>query len=197
MKDLEKYIQTYFGIQRDDLEKIASLFTPQKIAKGDYYLKQGMYCQTLSFIRSGLFRIYAPQDGKEITQWISGKDYFITELSSFIFNTPAKWNIQALSDTTLYTINKESYQKLGIMVPKWHELEKLFIARCFSILEDRIFNLLSLSAEERYQSFFTAYPELFNQVPLQYIASLLGMTPETFSRIRKKPQVSDTSKHIP
>ena len=189
MKDLELYIQSYFGIQQEDLNRIASLFSSHELSKGDFYLKQGMYCQTLSFIRTGLLRIYAPHDGKEITQWISGKDYFITELSSFIFNTPAKWNIQVLSDTTLYTINKENYQKLGKLVPKWHELEKLFIARCFSILEDRIFSLLSLPAEERYRNFFATYPELFNQVPLQYIASLLGMTPETFSRIRKKSMV--------
>jgi CRP-like cAMP-binding protein len=194
MKDLEIYIQTYFGIPQEDLAKIARLFEPQEIAKGDFYLKHGMYCQTLSFIRSGLLRIYATYDGKEITQWICGKDYFITELSSLIFGTPSKFNIQALSNTTLYTISKENYLKLGLMVPKWNELEKLFVARCFSTLEDRIFSLLSMPAEERYKFFFAAYPELFNQVPLQYIASLLGMTPETFSRIRKKAQVSDTSK---
>ena len=186
MKDLEVYIQRYFGIPQDDLKKIASLFFPQFISKGEFYLKQGMYCQTLSFIRTGLFRIYAPKAGKDITQWISGSDYFITELSSLVFHTPSKWNIQALTDSELYTINKENYQQLGMIVPKWHELEKLFIARCFNTMEERIFALLSQSAEERYETFFKAYPELFNQVPLHYIASLLNMTPETFSRIRKK-----------
>jgi CRP-like cAMP-binding protein len=65
-------------------------------------------------------------------------------------------------------------------------LEKLFIARCFIMLEDRIFTHLSMTAEERYNFFFENNKELFNQVPLQYIASMLGMTPETFSRIRKK-----------
>ncbi|HEY5823130.1 MAG TPA: cyclic nucleotide-binding protein, partial [Cyclobacteriaceae bacterium] len=64
--------------------------------------------------------------------------------------------------------------------------EKLFMVRCFSIMEDRIFGHLSMSAEERYQFFFNQNKELFNQVPLQYLASMLGMTPETFSRIRKK-----------
>ena len=186
MKDLEIYIQRYFGIPQNDLEKIASLFIPHLLSKGEFYLKQGMYCQTLSFIRSGLLRIYAPKDGKDVTQWISGKDYFITELSSLVFQTPSKWNIQALSACELYTISKENYQKIGQIVPKWHELEKLFIARCFNTMEERIFALLSQSAEERYETFFLSYPELFNQVPLQYIASLLNMTPETFSRIRKK-----------
>jgi CRP-like cAMP-binding protein len=65
-------------------------------------------------------------------------------------------------------------------------LEKLFIAKCFAILEDRIFSHLSMTAEERYHFFFGNNKVLFNQVPLQYIASMLGMTPETFSRIRKR-----------
>lgn len=106
-----------------------------------------------------------------------------------LFETPARWTIQALTEATLYTINREDYIKIGNLVPQWHELEKFFIAKCFTILEERIFSHLSMSAEERYHFFFENNKELFNQVPLQYIASMLGMTPETFSRIRKK-QVS-------
>ena len=95
--------------------------------------------------------------------------------------------IQALADTELYSITKEDYKLIGDLVPRWHELEKLFIVRCFIILEERIFSHLSMTAEERYHFFYQHNRELFNQVPLQYIASMLGMTPETFSRIRKKP----------
>ena len=75
------------------------------------------------------------------------------------------------------------------MVPKWVELEKMFITKCFSILEDRILQHLSLSAEERYNQLFEFNKELFNVVPLQYLASMLGMAPETLSRIRKKSMV--------
>jgi hypothetical protein len=77
------------------------------------------------------------------------------------------------------------------LIPEWHRLEKLFIAKCFTMLEDRIFRHLSMSAEERYQFFFHHDKELLNQVPLQYIASMLGMTPETFSRIRKTLKNTD------
>jgi CRP-like cAMP-binding protein len=83
-------------------------------------------------------------------------------------------------------ITVEDYKKIEKLVPTWNVLEKLFIVRCFAMLEDRIFSHLSMSAEERYTFFFENNRELFNQVPLQYIASMLGMTPETFSRIRKK-----------
>jgi len=133
-----------------------------------------------------LLRIYVKDQNKEVTQWISTAGYFVTDLSSLVFQNPARWTIQALSDVELYTISRNDYNCIGKLIPDWHQLEKLFIAKCFTMLEDRIFSHLSMSAEERYAFFFEHNKELFNQVPLQYIASMLGMTPETFSRIRKK-----------
>ncbi len=186
MTELEQYIHSYFGIRIADMAIITSLFKSQSLRKGDFFLSTGKSCDKLSFIKTGLLRIYREDDGKEVTQWISTKGYFLTDLSSLVFGTPARWTIQALADVELYTITKEDYNQLGKLIPQWHELEKLFIAKCFTILEDRIFTHLSMTAEERYSTFFEKNKSLFNEVPLQYIASMLGMTPETFSRIRKK-----------
>ncbi len=187
MTQLEQYIISYFSVANsDDLKTIVSYFKLTTIKKGDFLLKTGKRCDYLSFVQSGLLRMYASKDEKEITQWISTQGYFSMDLASFLFDTPSKFSIQALVDTDIYSISKLDYKNLGKKVPKWHELEKLFIARCFVILEERIFSHLSMSAEERYGNFFDHHKELFNQVPLQYIASMLGMTPETFSRIRKK-----------
>lgn len=187
MTELEHYIQSYFGvIQVDDLKTIGSLFKLTKLKKGEFLLKAGKRCDNLSFVQSGLLRMFITTEDKEITQWISTKGYFSTDLSSFVFETPSRLSIQALADTEIYSISKEDYKKIGELVPKWHELEKLFIIRCFIVLEERIFSHLSMAAEERYAYFFENNRELFNQVPLNYIASMLGMTPETFSRIRKK-----------
>lgn len=187
MTELEQYIKSYFGVvNNDDLKTIVSFFKLTCIKKGDYLLKSGKYCTNLSFVQSGLLRMFVTTEEKEVTQWISTKGYFTTDLSSFVFEVPSRWNIQALVDTELYIITKEDYKRIGDLVPKWNELEKLFLVRCFIILEDRIFSHLSMTAEERYNFFYENNRELFNQVPLQYIASMLGMTPETFSRIRKK-----------
>lgn len=87
---------------------------------------------------------------------------------------------------TLWTLDKADYQEFEQKIPNWNVLEKRFIAKCFMLLEQRIFQFISQSAEERYQQYFEANKELFNQVPLQYIASVLGMSPETLSRIRSK-----------
>ncbi len=187
MNELEQYISSYFGIAKpNELEQINKLFKPIELKKGEYILKTGQTCTQLAFVKSGLMRIYVDLENKEVTQWISSKGYFVTDLSSFIFESPARWNIQALNDVELYSISKVDYLNIGHLVPKWHELEKLFLAQCFTILEDRIFAHLSMSAEERYEFFFQNNKALFNQVPQQYLASMLGMTPETFSRIRKK-----------
>lgn len=187
MTELEQYIKSYFGVMNnDDLKTIVSFFKSTCIKKGDYLLKSGKNCTNLSFVQSGLLRMFVTTEEKEVTQWISTKGYFTTDLSSFVFEVPSRWNIQALVDTELYIITKENYKRIGDLVPKWNELEKLFLVRCFIILEDRIFSHLSMTAEERYNFFYENNRELFNQVPLQYIASMLGMTPETFSRIRKK-----------
>lgn len=187
MTPLEQNIKQYFGeISKDELKTVSSMFKPEMIRKGDYFLKTGKDCDKLSFVRSGYLRIFVETGKKDVTQWISAKDSFITDLSGFIFEQPARWNIQALADTEIYTLHKRDYQQLETLVPQWPVLEKLFIAKCFTVLEDRIFTHLSMTAEERYQFFFERNKELFNQVPLQYIASMLGMTPETFSRVRNK-----------
>lgn len=187
MTELEQYVTSYFGVaEAEELEIISSFFKPETIKKGDYFLLTGKAADKLSFIQTGLLRVFLATENKEVTQWISTKGYFVTDLSGFIFEQPARWTIQALADTELFTIKREDYKKIGTLMPKWHELEKLFIAGCFTTLEDRIFSHLSMSAEERYTLFFEHNKSLFNQVPLQYIASMLGMTPETLSRIRKK-----------
>lgn len=184
--ELSHYIQATFGLTPQELNAIDGFFKPMALKKHDFFLKTGQYAQQLGFLQAGLVREFIEFEDKEVTKWVSGKGYFIVDLSSFLFEKPARWNLQALTDCELVVINKADYARIGQVIPKWPTLEKLFLARCFSILEDRVVSHLSLSAEERYDQFFQFAPDLFNQVPLQYLASLLGMTPETFSRIRKK-----------
>lgn len=187
MTVLAQYIKSYFGIVSDvEIEEISTLFQKEHLKKDDFFAQKGNRINKLSFIESGMLRIFVNTDKKEVTQWISTSGYFVTDLTGFIFDDVSRWNIQALSDTVLYSISKENYKKVGSIVSKWNELEKMFIVKCFTTLEERIFSHLSMSSEERYHYFFKHNKELFNQVPLQYIASMLGMTPETFSRIRKK-----------
>jgi CRP/FNR family transcriptional regulator, anaerobic regulatory protein len=187
MTELEQYIKSYFGVlEIEDIKRVVDLFQLKTVKKGEYFLKSNKRCEYLGFVQAGLLRMFVASEGKEVTQWISTTGYFAADLSSFIFETPSRWYIQALVNTEIYCISKADYKRLEKTIPQWSELEKLFITRCFTMLENRIFSHLSMTAEDRYKQLFASNSELFNLVPLQYIASMLGMTPETFSRIRKK-----------
>ena len=117
MTELETYISSYFGITNQNMDKITSLFQESALKKGEYFTKVGQYCEKLSFVSSGFIRVYATANDKEITQWISTKGYFLTDLYSFNFKQRARWNIQALTDCDLYTIDKGNYALLNDIVP--------------------------------------------------------------------------------
>jgi CRP-like cAMP-binding protein len=184
--ELSLHIQSTFGCSNDEVAAIGQFFKPQLYKRGEYFLKGGRQCRQLGFVQSGIMREFVFVNHKEVTKWIATPGYFVVDITSFTFQTPARWNIQAVTDCQVYVVNKEDYQKITALVPKWPELEKLFITKCFGVMEERILQLLSLSAEERYHSISAINPDLIKEVPQQYIASMLGMTPETFSRIRKK-----------
>ncbi|MFK7932513.1 MAG: Crp/Fnr family transcriptional regulator [Saprospiraceae bacterium] len=186
MTDLQNYLQSHFGIPNQKLATVASFFKTEQLAKDEFFLKAGQYSQRLSFVRSGLLRLYINTERKEVTQWITTPDYFVTDLGSLYFEQPARCNIQALTDCELYSIQRQDFYNLNQVVPEWEKLQKLFLAKCFMTLEERVFSFLSMTAEERFTHLFQYQPELFNLVPLHYLASMLGMTPETLSRIRKK-----------
>ncbi len=186
MTELQQYIGAYFDFDKLAAEKVSEKFNTVYLKKGDYLCQTDSHCTKMGFVQSGALRMYVNEDNSEVTQWISTKGEFATELSSFMFYTPARWNIQAISDCEIHIISRDSYNRIGDDVKEWPELERLFLAKCFVTLENRVYSFLSKSAEERYQELFDSKKELFNEIPLQYLASMLGMSPETMSRIWKK-----------
>lgn len=186
MNALTQFIQHSFGLEHQALEQMAAYFKPETIRKGDHFLRQGAYCTRLSFVESGLLRMYRIHHDREVTHWISGPGQFATDIQSYTAATPARWDIIALTDTRIHTLHQHQYQKLGLEIPQWHLLEKQFLAHCFATLEERMFDQLSLSAEQRYARLLDQQPQLIREVPLQHLASMLGITPETLSRIRSQ-----------
>lgn len=184
---LEHQIRQLFKISpTQDIQAITSLFKTENIKKGDFFLQKEKVANKLAFLQDGYIRIFVETPYREITQWVSTPGYFITDLPAFMYNKPSRWNMQALVDCQLLVITKQDYLQIHNILPDWNEVEKHFIIHCFTTLEERIYSHIAMSAEERYQLFFQNNKDLFNQIPPQYIASMLGMTPETLSRIRKK-----------
>lgn len=182
---LRNCISNQVNIEKKILDSILGTFKTTKLKKGGFLLESGNVCRELAFIASGYMRMFDVEDGKEVTLWIGTRGTFITSLSSFVFQSENYWNIQALTDCTLNVINREKHFDLCEKYPEWLEFDNLLLARSFALLEQRMFAHLHTTAQERFESLLKEQPDLFNHVPLQHIASMLGITPESLSRLRK------------
>ncbi|CAM1374684.1 Crp/Fnr family transcriptional regulator [Tenacibaculum xiamenense] len=185
MEKLRSCILSQLSIEQKSMNNILSAFEPLELKKGEFLLKSGRICRQMAFVESGYLRMYDIVDGKEITLWIGKEGRFITSLSSFIFETPNNWNIQAITDCELLVINRENHFNLNKTEPKWLEFDNTLLANSFALLEKKMFSQLHTTAKQRFDSLLNEEPELFNNIPLQYIASMLGITPESLSRLRK------------
>ncbi|MFV1450445.1 Crp/Fnr family transcriptional regulator [Maribacter sp. HS] len=185
MEQLRNCISNQIKIDKESLESIVSAFDIQTIKKGEFFIKSGRICQEMAFIQSGYLRMYDIADGKEITFWIGSNGKFITSLSSFIFKSENFWNIQAVTDCTIFVIKRQKHFELCKQQPKWLEFDNLLLAHSFALLEKSMFSQLHTTAQQRFENLLNDEPALFNHVPLQYIASMLGITPESLSRLRK------------
>ncbi len=186
MQTLFSFLKNSLDIPDNLVPQVAEYYKPELFKKNDFLVKKGQYCIKMCLIEEGYFRFFSFSDKKVITHWIFGKGQSVTDVSSYFLQTPAKWDIQALTDTKVYTLTFSDYQKLRKSVTGWDNYEKLFLIKLMSALENRVYALLSMSAEERYQYLYESDSEMFNELPLNYLASMLGMSPETLSRIRKK-----------
>ena len=185
MEALRNCIAHQVSIETESLNDIVSSFETIELKKGDFLLKAGTICRKMAFIASGYVRMYDIANGKEITFWIGNPGKFITSLSSFVFETANFWNIQAVTSCKLYVINRERHFELSKRYPQWLEFDNKLLANSFALLERSMFNQLHTTANERFKVLMQEEPELFQNVPLQYIASMLGITPESLSRLRK------------
>lgn len=170
MSELKKHIVETFGFTEREFQEIKDFFQLKKIKKGDYFLKEGQYVKQMGFVEKGVLREFLYVNEKEITKWFSSTGYFAVDLSAFLFDQKSKVNYQAITDVEFLAISKEDYNKISTKIHRWYELEKLFLIKCFSVLQNRVISHLALSAEKRYNQFFNLNPGLFNEAPLNQIA---------------------------
>lgn len=157
----------------------------KNLERGDFYFRRNHAGPPLGFLLDGYLRSWTEDHDREVTQWVFTPDYFVADLQCLLFDRPARFNVQALTDCRLAVLSSANLARLPELVPDWPKLEKQFIGRCFTALEDRVFTFLALPARERYAMLLEHQPELFNRVPLKYLASMLGMSAETLSRLRR------------
>ncbi len=184
--ELQHSIRRLIALDEEELKDIASYFKPVQLSKGTFWVKAGQVCTQVGYISNGLLRTWYEVNGEEITHWISEEGYFDTSLSSFSFKTPSRWNLQAVTDCTLWVIDCDEHRLLLNKYPQWRIFESQLLIHTYLGLEERMFSQLHNTAEERYEKLLAERPALAARAPLQYLASMLGIKPETLSRLRKK-----------
>jgi CRP-like cAMP-binding protein len=167
--------------------QIAAKFKPMRFEKNGYVLEAGKVCSESHFIEKGIIRSYTYDfDGNEVTTAFYLKNTFTNDLLSYFKRSPAKEYIQAITDCETWYITYEDMQTSFHTVPEFREFGRLNIVNHYSTLKERMLSMLQETAEQRYSDLINSSPEIFQNVPLKYIASYLGITDTSLSRIRKE-----------
>jgi CRP-like cAMP-binding protein len=183
---LVKFIEGNVSIERFDIDLIKNHFEPITVNKNVLLEKENRIANYLYFINSGYIRVFHVADGVEITTHINCQFNFITSFNSFITATPAQDNVVSITQSELLRISKKNLDSLYQHSQKWTAFCKYVYEQSLSFNEGRMNDMLALSAEKRYLKLMAMQPELIQHVPLQYIASYLGIKPESLSRIRRQ-----------
>jgi CRP-like cAMP-binding protein len=159
---------------------------PKKLRKRQYFLQEGQVCKSAAFIVKGAIRQYSVDDkGAEHIIRLSIEDWWAVDRESYTMLTPSIYNIDAWEETDVLTITKADFVQLN-SINALNEMARRLDENHASALQRRVNASISLSAEQRYSDLAKTYPEFLERFPLHIIASYLGITPETLSRIRKQ-----------
>ncbi|MEP7254978.1 MAG: Crp/Fnr family transcriptional regulator [Ferruginibacter sp.] len=186
MEQLFNHITGYHPLTTDARNALYDCFEKITIPKNEYLLSEGQVCRHLYFLEKGALRGFYNLDGKEITHWFGFENDFVTSFHSFTTLEPALENIQLLEGSILWSISKE---KLTDLFNRFHEIERLMriaYEKYYIRLEERYVNAQFKTASERYENLLQQTPYILERVPLGHIASYLGVSQETLSRIRSK-----------
>lgn len=186
MQHLLTHINKYYPLSPAAENALQNHFENILLNKNDFLLTEGKACRYLYFLEAGALRGFYNLDGKEITHWFGFENDFVTSFHSFTTGLPAVENIQLVENCTLWRITKTDLEKL---YNDYHEIERLVriaYEKYYIRLEERYVNAQFKSAKERYEQLLQQTPHILERVSLGCVASYLGISQETLSRIRSK-----------
>jgi CRP-like cAMP-binding protein len=184
---LRTHIEKRVQLTDEEFELITKFFNPKKLRKKQFLLHEGEVCKNIGFVNSGCLREYTIDNkGSEHIIQFAIEDWWISDPNSFLSGLPSTYNIDTLEDSEVLLLEKSAREKLLDSCPKMERFFRILIEANFVATQRRITDSLSTSAEERYLKFIKTYPKLIEQVSQNHIASYLGITPQSLSRIRKE-----------
>lgn len=186
IQDFQTYLRDQAGVREEHLEALQDLIFTKTYEKGEVLLEKGQICRHVFFVEEGLLRMYnISNEGKEHIIQFAPEGWFVSERNSICFNEPSEYFIDACERTTVALLNQEFVEKASHISSQFRTYNERILQNHIRQLQKRINMLIGTTAEERYLDFIKLYPNLILRVPQWMIASYLGITPESLSRVRK------------
>jgi signal-transduction protein with cAMP-binding, CBS, and nucleotidyltransferase domain len=183
MIELLNVINSLQTLDPETEQAVRMYFVVEKFKKNEFIVKEGKVCSKIYFIKSGVVRRFCVQDGVEVVKWIYTDNQFVTSLSSFFEQKPSFENFQASEETIVYSLSYENEQEL-LKYPLFSSFHIKLLRFYLSKLNEFHHFFTSMSAQEKYLYILNSLPQIILKAKLKDIASLIGVSPETLSRIR-------------
>ncbi|GGG99112.1 Crp/Fnr family transcriptional regulator [Pedobacter zeae] len=182
----QKYLSDKIELSYSELDLIRSVCKEKKLRKKQFLLEEGDVWHYNAFICRGLVKTFSiTEDGTAHIINFAPENYWTGDRESLINGTPSRLNIDAIEPTELILIDKTEFEKLCTEIPQLNQLVNQLIQKSFIVSQGRILANISFTAEEKYENFLEKYPHIVNRIPQHMIASYIGITPETLTRLRR------------
>ncbi|TSJ36447.1 Crp/Fnr family transcriptional regulator [Mucilaginibacter corticis] len=181
------YLQEKAGLDAEEIDAIRTVSIQKKLRRRQYILQEGDVCRYNCFVEKGCLRMYTVgEDGAEHMLRFAIENWWISDRESYNNASPSKCNIDALENCEVILIEKQDFTQLLETIPRFKHYIDGLLARSYDAFQNRIIGAISYTTEEKYHHFIKKFPDIFNRVPLHMIASYLGVTRETLSRVRSQ-----------
>mgnify|MGYP003498598280 FL=1 len=182
-----KYLEDKINLTNEDYELIESVSLFKKLRKRQYLLQAGDVFRLHAFVCKGFLRnYYVDEKGQERIIQFAPENYWTGDGESMNSGLPSKYDIDAIEESEILLLKKEDFEMIRKTIPAFNDFVNESLKKNAVVLQERIHVNISLSAEEKYSDFISKYPSISNRVPLHMIASYLGLSAETLSRVRSQ-----------
>ncbi|MBT1697365.1 Crp/Fnr family transcriptional regulator [Fulvivirgaceae bacterium PWU4] len=183
---LRQFIAGVVDATNEEWKAHRDCLTRRFLRKGEFLVSEGQVVNNVSFINKGSFRVFKTMNGQDLTKHFFFANEYATEYISFLTRKPSDICVKALEESELIELHYDKVQALYEQYPVWQKYGRLMAEHLFIVLAERTHRLLYHSPEENYLHLIESRPDIIERIPQQYIASYLGIQPESLSRIRKR-----------
>lgn len=184
--NLRKHIESTDHFSDEDFDKLISFLTPVKLKKREFFTVQGEHCRYLAFVNSGCLRAFHTDNkGDEFTMYFAFLNWWTGDKTSFYSGTPARYSVQALEDCELFQADKIKWETALDTIPVFEKWYRIKTRKSYEATQQKLIDTQTESAQEKYLKLVKNAPDIVQRIPQHYIASYLGIKPQSLSRIRK------------